>query len=324
MAMKIRRSFFIPASFLFFLLTSCMTFNIGSPPSEIEELTLKKGSADKILLINIDGAIFNVPQKNAFGMEVEAPITARIKDELTRAEADKSVKAVLLKIDSPGGEVTTCDIIRDEIVKFKHRTGVVVVAEMGDIAASGGVYISTSADKIIAHPTTVTGSIGVIMEMVNAKDLFDKIGVKSEVIKSGEKKDMGSPFRPMSVEEKALFQEVITSLYERFLSVIVDGRKGIDEKKLREIADGRVFVAQRALEYGLIDQIGYDDDAVLLTEKTAKIGGATIVTYSHPGRTTSNIYSKAQISNYGTVNLVNIQMSFLKNAGGASFLYMMK
>lgn len=304
-------------------LVSCISFNLNSGSASLNEAVVRKGSAQKILLIKVEGAIFDTAKKNMFGGDIEQPITARIKEELSRAESDKSVRAILLKINSPGGGVTTCDIIRDEMVKFKKRTGIPIVAEMGDMAASGGVYISTAADKIIAHPTTVTGSIGVIMQMVDAKDLFDKIGVKSAVIKSGEHKDMGSPFRTLSPEEKALFQEVVGSLYERFLSVIVDGRKGIDAKQLREIADGRVFTSRRALEYGLIDAIGYDDDAIALTERAAGIRNATIVTYAAQGRYISNIYSKGAFENNGTVNLVNIQAPFLEN-DGVRFLYMMK
>ena len=301
---------------------SCITLFPGSGRGQVREMVVRQGSAEKILLIKVEGAIFDAAKKNMFGVDVEPSITARVKDELLRAEKDRSVRAVLLKINSPGGAVTTCDIIRDELVKFRKRTGIPIVAEMGDIAASGGVYISTAADRIIAHPTTVTGSIGVIMQMYNAKELFDKIGVKSETIKSGAFKDMGSPMRELSPEERSLFQEVNTSLYERFVSMILEGRKGIDEKKLRAIADGRIFVAQKALEYGLVDRIGYDDDAIAMTEQAAGIQNATIVTYSGSGNYTSNIYSQAGFQNSGTINLINIQASFLEASRGISFLYM--
>jgi protease-4 len=304
-------------------LVSCISINVGSGKAVMQESVIRQGSAEKILLIKVDGVILDAPQKNMFGAE-EPPITARIKDELIRAEKDKSVRGILLRINSPGGAVTACDIIRDELVKFRKRTGVPIIAEMGDIAASGGVYISTAADKIIAHPTTVTGSIGVIMQMYNAKDLFEKIGVKSETIKSGDKKDMGSPFRGLSAEERSLFQDVNTSLYERFLSMILDGRKGINEQKLREIADGRIFVAQKALEYGLIDKIGYDDDSIILAEQITGVKNATIITYTSSGRNISNIYSKAALQNSGTINLVNIQASFLDDSHGVSFMYMMQ
>ncbi len=312
--------------FMAAIFTSCLSFNVnlGGGIWPIREVVIRKGTPDKILLIKIYGLIFDEPKKNLLGAELTPAITARIKEELICAEKDKSIKAILLKINSPGGSATTCDIIRDELIKFKKRTGIPVIVEMGDMAASGGVYISTAADKIIAQPTTVTGSIGVIMQKFNAKELFEKIGVINESIKSGDKKDASSFFRGYSDEERALFQEVILSLYERFISVIIEGRKGINEKKLREVADGRIFLSQKALEYGLIDKIGYDDDAIELTEQTAGIRGATIVTFSGSGNYTSNIYSKGTFENNGTVNFINIDLSFLEAANGISFLYILR
>ena len=298
--------------------------NLANQQGPLEEEVIKKGSRAKIAVIKIEGPIINTAGKNMFGGETETVITSRIREELMRAETDKSVKAVILKINSPGGAVTTCDIIRDEIMKFKKRTGVPVIAEMGDIAASGGVYLSTSADYIVAHPTTVTGSIGVITQTVNAKALLEKIGIKDETIKSGAKKDMGSPFRGFTEEERVLYTEVIMGMYERFIAVILEGRKGLDENKLREIADGRIFIAKKALEYGLIDFIGYSDDTIRIAEEKTGITNATIVCYKRSGQYIANIYSQSHVSNYGTVNLFNINASMLESMHGVSFMYMMQ
>ena len=133
-------------------------------------------------------------------------------------------------------------------MKFKKETKIPVIVEMGGIAASGGVYLAVTGDRIIANPTTVTGSIGVIAQTFRIKDLMDKVGVSAETIKSGDKKDMGSLFRSMTDEERAIFQDVINNMYERFLSVVLAGRKNLDEKKLRTFADGRIFTAKKALE----------------------------------------------------------------------------
>jgi protease-4 len=254
---------------------------------------------------------------------LDTSITSRVKEELDLARRDPHVRALLLRIDSPGGSVTPCDIIYNEIMKFKKEKQIPIIVEMGDMTASGGVYIAASADMILAHPTTVTGSIGVIAQFMSAKDLFEKIGIKGETIKSGDKKDMGSPFRSLTEDERALLQEVINSMYERFLSIILEGRRNLDDKHLRAFADGRIFTAKKALEYGLIDAIGYTEDAIALAEKQGYADNATIITYSRPGHYVSNIFSSSAPTG-STINLLNIDSSFLEERFGMRFMYMMQ
>jgi protease IV len=309
---------------LFALLTGCIALQTRPGLGPLQEHVIKKGtSSDKILVISIDGPIMDAEKKDFMGNTLDTSITARVKEELDLARKDPQVRAVLLRIDSPGGSVTPCDVIYNEIVTFKKEKKIPVVVQMGSITASGGVYIAASADRIIASPTTVTGSIGVIAQLMSAKDLLDKIGVKGETIKSGDKKDMGSPFRSLTEEERALFQDVINSMYERFLSVILEGRKNLDEKRLRSFADGRIFTAKKALEYGLIDSIGYTDDAIAQTEKLSYSAGATIVTYSRPGHYVPNIFSSSAPTST-TINLLNLDSSFLEERFGMRFMYMMQ
>ncbi len=236
---------------LILFLTSCIS--IPLPKAQpYNEIVIKKGKTrDKIVVINIEGPIFAQRKTSVFGSDVETSVISQIKEQLDLIEQDKYVKAVILRLNTPGGSVTTCDIIYNELMEFKKRTSIPIIAEMADMAASGGVYISQAADKIIAHPTTVTGSIGVIAFTLNLKELFDKLGVKGEAVKSGDKKDMGSIFRPMTPAEKDIYQDVINSMYERFLTVIKTGRKNINEKKLRELRMVEFSLPRKLLNMGL-------------------------------------------------------------------------
>ena len=198
----------------------------------------------------------------------------------------------MIRIDSPGGDVTTSDILYNELISFKSRKRVPVVAAFMGVAASGGYYLASGCDAIVAHPTTITGSIGVISLHVSLMGLLDKIGVKVEALKSGANKDMGSPFRNMTDDDKKLFQTLIDQFYARFVAVVTEGRKGrLTEAQVKTLADGRVYTAQQALEAKLVDRIGYLEDAVAEAKKRAGVAKAQVVMYSRrPGRV-DNEYS---------------------------------
>src|SRR5437773_2966080 len=183
-------------------------------------------------------------------------LVARIKEELTLAAEDDRIKALLLRINSPGGTVTASDIIYHEIMAFKEKRKIPVVAVIMDLGASGGYYIAVTGDRIIAHPTSVTGSVGVIMLRVSAEGLLQKIGVEASAIKSGAKKDIGSPFRPMTEDERAIFQSMINGFFSRFLDVVSKGRS-LPADQLKVIADGRVVTGPKALKLGWFDRFGY-------------------------------------------------------------------
>ena len=189
-------------------------------------------------------------------------MVAQIKEQLIRAGDDSHVKAVVLRINSPGGTVTASDIIYHELQAFKERRKIPVIASIMDVGASGGYYVAMAADKVMVHPSSVTGSLGVIMMTVNARGLLEKIGLEANTITSGPRKDMGSPFRTMTDEERGIFHSVIMSFYERFLNVIHEGRKNLSPETIRKFADGRIYSGEQATAIGLVDGIGYLDDAI--------------------------------------------------------------
>lgn len=180
---------------------------------------------------------------------------------IRRATADDEVMGIILDIDSGGGGITDSDILYHELKKFKEQdSSRVVVSLMGDVAASGAYYVALASDFILAHPTTLTGSIGVIMQSYNIKDLAAKVGVKDVTIKSGENKDLLNPFHDVKPEQAAMLQDVVGVMYERFLGLVAENRH-LPVSTVRPLADGRVFPAQVALDHKLIDGIGYGEDA---------------------------------------------------------------
>src|SRR5258705_11630592 len=210
------------------LLQGCTLVDIDLQPRihPLKEETVEGSGTSKILLMDVCGVL-----SDEWGGWVLAtppprvPIVARVREELQKAEEDDDVKALIVRINSPGGTITASDLIYREIESFKTRRKIPVVAVMMDVAASGGYYAALAADSIVALPTTVTGSIGVIMLAVNAQGLMEKIGVAPLAIKSGAMKDAGSPFRPLTEQERTVFQSVIDQMYARFVRLIGKSRK---------------------------------------------------------------------------------------------------
>ena len=196
---------------------------------------------------------------------------------------DEGIKAVVVRIDSPGGGVTPSQEIYDALVELKTKKRIVV--SMGSVAASGGYLIACAADKIVANPGTITGSISAIMHFANAEELLKKIGLKSSTVKSGKFKDIGSPTRPMTPEEKALIQALVDDTYDQLLDVIARDRK-IPKEALRKIADGRVFTGRQARKLGLVDDLGGMDYAVRLAGKISGIKGKPEVAYPSKKKST--------------------------------------
>jgi len=181
---------------------------------------------------------------------------------IRRASQDSKVKALLLDIDSGGGGITASDILYDALQKFKASDSErVIVVIMGDIAASGAYYVSLPADRILAHPTTITGSIGVIMGSINVKELAAKIGIRDVVFKSGDNKDLLNPMRDMTSEQEQLLQTLVDQMHERFVGLVAFHRR-LPLERAKEIADGRIYLAEQAKALGLVDAIGYSDDAL--------------------------------------------------------------
>ena len=223
----------------------------------------RQNAVDKIALITLEGEITSDVSDGFIGDVYSAE---SVKRALKKAATDNYVKGVLLRINSPGGTVGMSQEIYSQIIQLRKKKPVVV--SMADLAASGGYYISSAADRIYAEPGTLTGSIGVIMSAIDAHDLLtNKLGIKSEIIKSGKFKDMASPYRPLTQEEKALLQNLINSTYHQFLGAIIEGRVKRNDKYtikkspltvpiLKAYADGRVFTGEQAQKLGFIDQLG--------------------------------------------------------------------
>lgn len=229
--------------------------------SGMQETVLTPGNPqERILVLDISGMIMDMGDVPSFSGQYNHQITL---EALENAKYDETIKGVLLAVDSPGGSVYHSEELHRKILELKEeRPEVLIYSSMGSVAASGGYYISAPTDKIFAANETTTGSIGVIISLPNYEVLQDKIGIKTETFTSGPLKDMGSPSREMTDEERALYQESIDESFDRFFEVVKEGRD-YDEATLRKIADGRTYSGKQALENGLIDEIGYYEDALV-------------------------------------------------------------
>jgi protease-4 len=228
-------------------------------------LTRKKGVA----VVYLYGPISI--SRRASGWARFLPGADSIASELRKIGKITTIKAVVLRINSPGGSVGAVQEIYEEVIRLKEK-GKKVVVSMGDVGASGAYYIACAADKIVANPGTITGSIGVLMRLGNMEELFRKIGIKVEVIKRGKHKDIGSLSREMTAEEKRLLQGLIDDAYDQFLQVVIEGRN-LRKSKAEKIAQGQVFTGRQAKDLGLVDEIGNFQDAVRLAGKLAGIPG---------------------------------------------------
>jgi protease-4 len=220
------------------------------------------GFGPAVGLIRVEGLI--VAERDPFDAATAAS-AREIVAHIRQAQADPEVQALLLLVNSPGGSVVATDEIHHALQEFSKP----VVVAMGEIAASGGYYIAASADWIVANPNSLTGSIGVISQFPNATGLLEKIGVDFVVITSGPRKDFGSPYREMTVAERRYWQSVIDEVHEAFVDVVAAGR-GLPEGDVRRLADGSVYTGRRALELGLVDALGYEEDALA---EAADLGG---------------------------------------------------
>jgi len=230
-----------------------------------EEVTIGKGN--NISLIELEGTIAG--SSSLMGDGIISP--QEVDSLLNEAKKDSSA-ALIISINSPGGSVEPTQEIYNSIERFKEKSGKKVYVWMKEVAASGGYYLSCGADKIVAMPTTLTGSIGVIMNLVNSEELLKKIGVSLYTIKSGKYKDMGSISRPLTNEERAIFQNIIDESYNQFLKVVSEGRN-IPLDQLKNLAQGQVFTGIKAKEVGLIDEVGDLEDTIALVKKDLNIKG---------------------------------------------------
>jgi protease-4 len=294
----------------------------GGPVSEVlvreaDQCLCRK----KVALIDVEGLIANAKTGSLLSSG-DNPVSL-FKERLDAAADDDKVKAVVIRINSPGGAVTASDIMYRDLCRFREKTGKPVVACMMDVAASGGYYLAMGCDKVYAHPTTVTGSIGVIMSLYNAHGLMAKVGLASDPIKSGPNKDLGNPGRPMTAEERAILQGMVDGFYGQFVKVVAEGRN-LAEGRVRSLADGRVYTGLEAQELGLVDEIGYLDDAIDCALSLACLKDARVVAYDRGSGCRGCVYASGpKIPSEIAVKIEVPGLSALAGGPtGAAFMYL--
>ncbi|MEW6253434.1 MAG: signal peptide peptidase SppA [Planctomycetota bacterium] len=310
------------------LLSGCMpTSFLITPVSALQELDEKVvlresvWATRKVALVDVDGLLQNQRSTPLIGVGGDNPV-ALFAEKLEQAAKDRNVRAVVVRINSPGGTVTASELMYTELLSFRQRTHKPVIAAMLDVAASGGYYVACAADAIYAQPTTVTGSIGVIMLAPEFSGTLRKIGAEVNVIKSGEMKDLGSLFREMTPADRAILQKLIDGMYAQFVAVVARARPQLERERLLKLADGRVYLAPEAKELGLVDEVGTLHDAILAAKRAAGLAdhAVKVVEYARNYEYRPNIYAAGQAPP-AQVNLVNIELPNWLTGPAPQFLY---
>lgn len=259
---------------------SAVGASLTSSDYEEEIVRGERDAADKVLDIALVGTISDVASTGS------RSLVASIVAQLRQARKDEHVKAVLIEMNTPGGGITASDILYHEVMLFRKERKIPVVVLSNDLMASGGYYVAMAADHVMAHETSVVGSIGVIAQLVNVQQLMQKVGVQMNVVKSQRPdgsesfKDIGSPYREMKPAERALMQGMIQKMWGRFVDVVAEGRKGrLSRKQVEDLADGRVWTGREALGLSLIDSVGYQDDAFRKAAELAHVSNPSLVRY---------------------------------------------
>ncbi|MDX1795665.1 MAG: signal peptide peptidase SppA [Hydrogenovibrio sp.] len=307
-------------------LTGCTTIKFGpsyDEPLKEQVVQTAKATDGKVLLINIDGTISDQPKR---GFLTNGPsLLDKVMMQLHQAEKDRAIKTVLLKINSPGGGVTTSDILYHELLAFKKRTGKKLYVQMMDVAASGGYYISMAADHIQAHPTTVTGSVGVITILPEISELTKKIGVEVKTFKTGPYKDTGSPFRKYTKADEAELQGLVDQMAQRFYRVVEKNRQ-LTDQVMQQVKTAQVYTGEEAWKIGLVDSLGYLSDA---TQKACELGGAKhcqVISYRFDRNENATVYSPTMEAPTKPMEMNLIKSNLLQPAmslkPGSYYLYL--
>jgi protease-4 len=270
----------------------CITIDLPlGGRGELQETVVAGTSGPKLLLLDVEGVLSEAEESGSLGLGGRESTVARVREQLERAREDDEIRGLLVRIDSPGGTVTASDILYREVLRFKEETKRPVIAQCMGVCASGGYYVAMAADSVRVHPTTVTGSIGVIFSGLSLAGLMEKLGVEDQTLKSGAFKDAGSPLRRMTDAERAQLQSVIDDLYGGFVEVVEKGRPGLAQGVVRALADGRVYSARQAKDAGLVDGLGYLPDAVDELKQRAGLEEARVIVYHRPRELRENLYS---------------------------------
>jgi protease-4 len=265
----------------------------NSSLQEIQVEPARGWFAPKIALIEVEGMLANA--RTGGFLQAQENKLSLFTQQLDTAANDDRVKAVVLRVNSPGGTVTCSDTMYDMLNRFRKNTHKPVIVSAQEVMASGAFYTACGADLIVAQPTSVVGSIGVIFETFQVDEAMGKLGIASNVIKSGPLKDMGSPFKPQTVEERVVMQGLVDEYYARFLRVVQGKCHIADEQRLKMATDGRVFSGQQALALGLVDKLGSLADAINLAREKAGAKNAGVVMYKRPYGYSGSIYADSQV-----------------------------
>jgi protease-4 len=274
-----------------FLLAGCafVKVNVTGEPGKLKEQVVAGKGRAKIAVVDISGVISLTP----FGLDRFSkgpPLVPRFKEELERIVDDDKMVGVVVRIDSPGGSVTASDILYHELRQLREKKKIPIVACIMDKGFSGGYYAALAADEIMAHPTSVLGGVGVISFKFNIEELLDKWGIEINTVQSGPLKDFWSPLRPSRPEETALMQAITDRLHGRFLQLLNESRQ-LSPEAQQAVATGRIFGAEEALEIGLLDRIGYLDDAVARIRELTGVQEARVILSRREGTFAGNVYA---------------------------------
>jgi len=322
----------LPPTFLALCLCSLMgcgnlalTIGIGEDRRELEYTVVEEAAQrtrNRVAIIDVAGLMANARQAGIL-RDGENPVSI-FHEKLERARRDNDVKAVILRLNTPGGTVTASDAMYREVLRFKQRSGKPVIALMMDVAASGGYYLACAADQIVAYPSTITGSIGVILQTVSVKQLLDRWGIRAEAFTSGPNKDTASPFATMSDEQRDILQSLVDDFYANFIDVVRTSRPRIPDDRFATVTDGRVFTGRQAHALGLVDHVGDLYDALQLAKEAAGIQHADLLLYHRPMNYVGSPYARTPATPAtGTqVNLAQFNLPDNFTTGSAGFYYL--
>lgn len=269
---------------------------------------------DEIVMVDVSGLIANIKKEGLFSGGGN-PVSD-FRETLNAIERDPNAKAVVLRINSPGGTVTATDIMYRDLIAFKQRTGIPVVVCMMDVCASGGYYLSCGADYRIAHPSTITGSIGVIVQTFSIAGTLNKIGVTAAAVTSGPNKDMLSPFKPTDKKDLAIVQDLVNEFYGQFKGIVKNSRQHVKDEDWATATDGRIFTGRQAAAIGLVDEIGDLNLALAKAKELGHIKKARVISYARTGEVKGSIYAA------GNVPPFKLDASVLADAAHPQFLFM--
>jgi protease-4 len=311
-------------------LTACgpLTFTIGSSPLDepIEHTLVEKDTADSgnhVALIDVSGLIYN-GNSRGFLSEGENPV-GLLHEKLEKARHDATVKAVILRLNTPGGTVTASDAMYREVMRFKSLAKKPVVVLMMDVAASGGYYISCAADKIVAYPSTITGSIGVIFQTISVKPALERWGIKPEAIVSGPNKETASPLTEMTESQRQVLRALVDDFYARFTTLVREKRPNIPADEFAKVTDGRVVSGSAALKLGLVDEVGDLYDAWATAKRMANVKHADLIIYHRASQVARTAYATAPAQPMTQINLAQFNLDATQVGDATmSFLYIWK